>query len=68
MATAPAQRAFAPDGVAFVAASAAGEQRRPGLLRQVLRAAVARLDELLPPARGGPDQEVPPEWFKFPPI
>jgi hypothetical protein len=35
----------------------------------ILLALLAALDRLVPPAEdGSPDRELPPEWFKYPPI
>lgn len=44
-----------------------GEPRFVGLARRLSRVAAAMLDDLVPPS-GGHEQELPPEWFKFPPI
>ena len=36
--------------------------------RRALRGLLAALDRLVPPRDAGPDAELPPEWFKYPPI
>jgi len=36
--------------------------------RTVLRMLVGLLDRLVPPPDGGAQNELPPEWFKYPPF
>jgi hypothetical protein len=48
-----------------------GVQRRAGPandMRRVLRALLGALDRLVPPGGSRHDAELPPEWFKYPPI
>ena len=36
--------------------------------RRMLRGLLAAFDRLVLPRDAGPDAELPPEWFKYPPI
>ena len=39
-----------------------------GVLRRTLQAVAGALDRLLPPQPLNRELELPPEWFKYPPI
>ena len=41
---------------------------RPPALRQAWRAAASALDRMVPSPALACDSELPPEWFKYPPI
>jgi hypothetical protein len=41
---------------------------RPPVLRRALRAAAEAFERLVPPPALARDPELPPEWFKYPPI
>ena len=58
-------------GVTMGFARSAAPRRSEGedALRHALRALCDVLDRLVPPASESPrDAELPPEWFKYPPI
>jgi hypothetical protein len=44
------------------------EEPRKAVLRRTLQAVAGALDGLLPPQPLNRELELPPEWFKFPPI
>jgi hypothetical protein len=47
---------------------AVGEAGPARTLRRALHAAAIALDRMLPPAPFDREADLPPEWFKFPPI
>jgi len=52
---------------AFARAAAFRRPSWPDLARRLHRAVLALLDRAAPPGRG-PEDPLPPEWFKYPPI
>ena len=46
----------------------AAEEPRKAVLRRTLQAVAGALDRLLPPQPLNRGLELPPEWFKYPPI
>jgi len=53
----------------FERAAVPGRGVSTNVLAGILRAVRDALDRLVPPADdGSPDRELPPEWFKYPPI
>lgn len=44
------------------------EEPRKAVLSRTLRAVAGALDRLLPPQPLNGELELPPEWFKYPPI
>ena len=45
-----------------------GEEPWKAVLRRTLQAVAGALDRLLPPQPLNRELELPPEWFKYPPI
>jgi len=44
------------------------KEPRRAVLRRTLQAVAGALDRLLPPHALNREVEIPPEWFKYPPI
>ena len=44
------------------------EESWKAVLRRTLQAVAGALDQLLPPQPVNREVEIPPEWFKYPPI
>ena len=44
------------------------EEPRKAVLRRTLQAVAGAVDRLLPPQPLSQELELPPEWFKYPPI